>query len=91
MYIQHFLNKYPKLNNNKFNNNIKLQPNSAVRKCVRVLLRKNAKKIAAFVPWDGCLNFLSENDEVMVAGLGRKGILLIVILIYIDIILMLIL
>ena len=31
------------------------------------------KKIAAFVPRDGCLNFLSENDEVMVAGLGRKG------------------
>lgn len=44
-----------------------------MRKCVRVLLRKNGKKIAAFVPWDGCLNFLSENDEVMVAGLGRKG------------------
>ncbi len=49
------------------------QPNSAVRKCVRVLLRKNGKKIAAFVPWDGCLNFLNENDEVLVAGLGRKG------------------
>ena len=49
------------------------QPNSAVRKCVRVLLRKNGKKIAAFVPRDGCLNFLSENDEVIVAGLGRKG------------------
>ncbi len=49
------------------------QPNSAVRKCVRVLLRKNGKKIAAFVPNDGCLNFLSENDEVLVAGLGRKG------------------
>jgi len=25
------------------------------------------------VPRDGCLNFLTENDEVMVAGLGRKG------------------
>lgn len=49
------------------------QPNSAVRKCVRVLLKKNGKKIAAFVPKDGCLNFLSENDEVMVAGFGRKG------------------
>jgi small subunit ribosomal protein S23e len=36
-------------------------------------LRKNGKKIAAFVPNDGCLNFLSENDEVLVAGLGRKG------------------
>jgi len=49
------------------------QPNSAVRKSVRVLLKKNGKKIAAFVPWDGCLNYLAENDEVMVAGFGRKG------------------
>ena len=49
------------------------QPNSAIRKCVRVLLKKNGKKIAAFVPKDGCLNFLSENDEVLVAGFGRKG------------------
>merc|ERR1712086_103881 len=49
------------------------QPNSAIRKCVRVLLRKNGKKVCAFVPKDGCLNFLSENDEVLVAGLGRKG------------------
>jgi len=49
------------------------QPNSAVRKCVRVLLKKNGKKIAAFVPKDGCLNFLNENDEVLVAGFGRKG------------------
>ena len=40
---------------------------------MRVLLKKNGKKIAAFVPRDGCLNFLNENDEVMVAGLGRKG------------------
>ena len=40
------------------------QPNSAVRKCVRVQLIKNGKKIAAFVPNDGCLNFVDENDEV---------------------------
>lgn len=37
------------------------------------MLRKNGKKIAAFVPGDGCLNFLNDNDEVLVAGLGRKG------------------
>jgi len=49
------------------------QPNSAVRKCVRVLLKKNGKKITAFVPLDGCLNYLAENDEVLVAGFGRKG------------------
>jgi small subunit ribosomal protein S23e len=41
------------------------QPNSAVRKCVRVLLKKNGKKISAFVPGDGCLNYLNENDEVI--------------------------
>ena len=49
------------------------QPNSAIRKCVRVLLKKNGKKVAAFVPNDGCLNFIDENDEVVIAGFGRKG------------------
>mmetsp|Transcript_22165 Transcript_22165/g.18978 ORF Transcript_22165/g.18978 Transcript_22165/m.18978 type:complete len:145 (+) Transcript_22165:64-498(+) len=49
------------------------QPNSGVRKGVRVLLKKNGKKITAYCPLDGCLNFLSENDEVLVAGFGRKG------------------
>jgi hypothetical protein len=37
------------------------QPNSAIRKCVRVQLIKNGKKIACFVPNDGCLNFIDEN------------------------------
>ncbi|KJE97085.1 ribosomal protein S23 [Capsaspora owczarzaki ATCC 30864] len=49
------------------------QPNSAIRKCVRVQLIKNAKKVTAFVPNDGCLNFIEENDEVLVAGFGRSG------------------
>ena len=49
------------------------QPNSAIRKCVRVQLIKNGKKISAFVPNDGCLNFIEENDEVLIAGFGRKG------------------
>lgn len=49
------------------------QPNSAIRKCVRVQLIKNGKKITAFVPNDGCLNYIEENDEVLVAGFGRKG------------------
>uniref|UniRef100_A0A8C3XTX6 Small ribosomal subunit protein uS12 n=1 Tax=Chelydra serpentina TaxID=8475 RepID=A0A8C3XTX6_CHESE len=48
------------------------QPNSAIRKCVRVQLIKNGKKITAFVPNDDCLNFIEEN-EVLVAGFGRKG------------------
>ena len=37
------------------------QPNSAIRKCVRVQLIKNGKKIAAFVPRDGCLDYCDEN------------------------------
>jgi len=49
------------------------QPNSAVRKAVRVQLIKNGKKITAFVPNDGCLNYIDENDEVLIAGFGRRG------------------
>ena len=37
------------------------QPNSAIRKCIRAQLIKNAKKVTAFVPNDGCLNFIDEN------------------------------
>ncbi|KAL0923040.1 hypothetical protein M5K25_007083 [Dendrobium thyrsiflorum] len=40
------------------------QPNSAIRKCARVQLIKNGKKIAAFVPNDGCLNYIEENIKV---------------------------
>ena len=50
------------------------QPNSAIRKCVRVQLIKNGKKVTAFVPNDGCLNYVDENDEVLIAGFGRKGV-----------------
>ncbi|THH08385.1 hypothetical protein EW145_g2745 [Phellinidium pouzarii] len=49
------------------------QPNSAIRKCVRVQLIKNGKKVTAFVPNDGCLNFVDENDEVLISGFGRRG------------------
>ena len=31
------------------------------------------KKVTAFVPNDGSLNFIEENDEVLVAGFGRIG------------------
>jgi small subunit ribosomal protein S12 len=46
------------------------QPNSAVRKCVRVQLIKNGKTITAFLPKDGALNFVDEHDEVMLEGIG---------------------
>jgi len=46
------------------------QPNSAVRKCVRVQLVKNGKVVTAFVPGDGAINFIDEHDEVIIAGIG---------------------
>ena len=46
------------------------QPNSAIRKCVRVQLIKNGKVITAFLPGDGALNIIDEHDEVMVEGIG---------------------
>ena len=49
------------------------QPNSAIRKCVRVQLIKNGKKVACFVPRDGCLNFVDENDEVFGVWFWQKG------------------
>jgi len=49
------------------------QPNSAIRKCIRVQLFKNCKKITAFVPRDGCLNYIDTNDQVLVSGFGKKG------------------
>ncbi len=49
------------------------QPNSAVRKCVRVQLKKNNKRITAYVPKDGGMSFCDENDEVLIAGFGRSG------------------
>ena len=52
------------------------QPNSAIRKCARVQLIKNGKKIAAFVPNDGCLNFIEENVSARPAlssGMGACG------------------
>jgi len=50
------------------------QPNSAIRKCVRIQLIKNGKQITAFLPGDGALNYIDEHDEVVVEGIGgSKG------------------
>lgn len=46
------------------------QPNSSIRKCVRVQLNKNGKTITAYVPLDGALNYIDEHDEVIVEGIG---------------------
>ncbi|MBD3262958.1 30S ribosomal protein S12 [Candidatus Woesearchaeota archaeon] len=46
------------------------QPNSAMRKAVRVQLTKNGKQITAFVPGDRGITFIDEHDQVTVAGIG---------------------
>ncbi len=48
------------------------QPNSAIRKCVRVQLIKNGRQITAFCPGDGAINFIDEHDEVIVEGIGGR-------------------
>ncbi|MDI6654464.1 MAG: 30S ribosomal protein S12 [Candidatus Hydrothermarchaeota archaeon] len=50
------------------------QPNSAIRKCVRVQLIKSGRQVTAFAPGDGAINFIDEHDEVLIDGIGgRKG------------------
>jgi small subunit ribosomal protein S12 len=50
------------------------QPNSAIRKCVRVQLIKNGRQVTAFAPGDGAINFIDEHDEVIIEGIGgAKG------------------
>ncbi|HKZ48488.1 MAG TPA: 30S ribosomal protein S12 [Thermoplasmata archaeon] len=48
------------------------QPNSALRKCVKVQLIKNGRQITAFAPGDGAINFIDEHDEVLVEGIGGR-------------------
>jgi len=49
------------------------QPNSAIRKAIRVQLKKNSKVVTAFVPRDGTLRMIDDNDRVLIAGMGRSG------------------
>ena len=46
------------------------QPNSGIRKCVRVQLIKNGKELTALAPKDGAIKFIDEHDEVIVSGIG---------------------
>ncbi len=46
------------------------QPNSAMRKCVRVQLVKNGKHVTAFCPGDGASKLIDEHDEVMIECIG---------------------
>jgi small subunit ribosomal protein S12 len=48
------------------------QPNSAIRKCVKVQLIKNGRQITAFAVGDGAINFIDEHDEVLIEGIGGR-------------------
>ena len=50
------------------------QPNSAIRKCVRVQLIKNGRQVTAFCPRNKAITFIEEHDDVLIEGIGgRKG------------------
>ena len=46
------------------------QPNSAMRKCVRVQLIKNGRQVTAFMPRDGAQKMVDEHDEVLIECIG---------------------
>lgn len=46
------------------------QPNSGMRKAVRVQIIKNGKQISAFLPGDGATKLVDEHDEVIVECIG---------------------
>ena len=46
------------------------QPNSGIRKCVRVQLIKNGRQLTALAPYDKAITFIEEHDEVTVEGIG---------------------
>lgn len=48
------------------------QPNSAIRKCVKVQLIKNGRQITAFAPGNNAISFIDEHDEVIVEGIGGR-------------------
>ena len=48
------------------------QPNSAMRKCVRVQLIKNGSQVTAFMPGDGAIKMVDEHDEVLIECIGGK-------------------
>ena len=50
------------------------QPNSAMRKCCKVQLKKNSKIVTAFIPGNLAQKFIDEHDEVMIERIGgRQG------------------
>ena len=48
------------------------QPNSAMRKCCKVQLIKNAKPVGAFIPGNLAQKFVDEHDEVIIQRIGGR-------------------
>jgi small subunit ribosomal protein S12 len=48
------------------------QPNSAMRKCVRIQLVKNGKQVSAFLPGNTASKLVDEHDEVLIECIGGK-------------------
>lgn len=48
------------------------QPNSAMRKCVKVQLVKNGRHVTAFCPGDGASKLIDEHDEVVIECIGGR-------------------
>ena len=48
------------------------QPNSAMRKCCKVQLKKNSKIVTAFIPGNLAQKFIDEHDEVLIERIGGK-------------------
>ena len=46
------------------------QPNSGIRKAVKISLIRTGNKLTAFAPGDGAISFIDEHDEVLVEGIG---------------------
>lgn len=48
------------------------QPNSAMRKIVKVQLIKNGRKVSAFAPGNNAIKLINEHDEVLIEAIGGK-------------------
>ncbi len=48
------------------------QPNSGIRKAVKISLIRTGNKLTAFAPGDGAISFIDEHDEVLVEGIGGR-------------------
>merc|ERR1712173_527231 len=48
------------------------QPNSGIRKCVRVKLTSSGKEVSAYVPHDGGLFWADEDDPVLLQRYSRR-------------------